>query len=799
MRSVQVADGQVLIDGTARVLLVSSLFPFRVPRQQWKSRIAAVKRLGYDALDVYIPWNFHEYEPGKWDFTGQRDIEAFFAAAENAGLLVLARPGPYICTEWDGGGLPAWLSTLPGLRLRQNEPKYLAEVERWFDQVMPIIAAYQYPAGGPVVMAQLENELDFFDCADPSGYLAALVAFTRDRGVSVPILACAGQGDIARATGDVPDVVPAVNLYLADDSPAVEAHAGYYYQAVHKQGFPLLATETNRLHRTLKRLLVSGVKMLGPYLQASGWNPEYGTAVNNWGDVLGFMAHDYDFHGTLDPAGQERADAAGARELAHVIHTLGPRLGAATPAEPAGVTEADDGLIVAALDLCGGGQLLGLTNLADEPASAAISPLRDPVTVEAGSTLLILRETRAGVTTVTPFATEPPVCPAADRPETPLSEVGLATGPSCWSLQRIGTSLMALERLGIYRGAGRYLSGGVAGTPIGFVLKNAADIVEVRYGGWTSGWFANGGTDAWMPLTGARQDSDQLAITTRIWGHSNFDDGRLPSLRLGSLRGIDGVLAVERARDISAGWAVSSQDRPAVANGPAPLSTAGGWMSGIFPQQVSYFRHITGPEAGLAALHAPETQAAISVDINGQAVGKISPLASVLWLGNLQVGNELRLTVTKTWGESVGELILLTGRSPASEWRVERQDTTTLIAARNAASFLPTRFPVTVPVGKSRWIRIPRSKLSNDPLANDIVRATGQGLLITALAGETNLGRLWVGDLIPGAQISGGQGDLLLVDGSDHDLDLLLEATGSRIGVLTGLTLGGRLDRRDER
>lgn len=140
---VRLTDGHLLVDGRPRVLLCASLFYFRLPRSQWRARLEQVRASGYTSVDVYLPWNFHETGPGTWDFTGERDVSAFLDLAAEVGLLVVARPGPYICSEWDGGALPAWLTLEPGLRVRQHEPRFLEHVRRWFDQVGPLLAARQ--------------------------------------------------------------------------------------------------------------------------------------------------------------------------------------------------------------------------------------------------------------------------------------------------------------------------------------------------------------------------------------------------------------------------------------------------------------------------------------------------------------------------------------------------------------------------------------------------------------------------------------------------------------------------------
>ncbi len=161
-------------------------------------------------------------------------------------------------------------------------------------------------SGGAVIAVQLENELDFFDTADRHGYLTALRDLALAAGITVPLIACAGQGDMTGATGGVDGVVPTFNFYPDDDWAEIEPLVRRYTDLLAERGLPLLVTETNRVHRTLRRLLVSGARVIAPYLQASGYNFGYTPSVGNWGDPGGFMSHDYDFHGYLSPTGEAR-------------------------------------------------------------------------------------------------------------------------------------------------------------------------------------------------------------------------------------------------------------------------------------------------------------------------------------------------------------------------------------------------------------------------------------------------------------------------------------------------------------
>ena len=201
---------------------------------------------------------------------------------------------------------------------------------------MPLLAARQRDRGGAVVAVQVENELDFFDTADRPAYMSRLHDLALGHGITVPVVACAGQGDLAGATGGVDGITPAFNFYPDDRSPFVEAEVRQYADLVTGRGEPLLVMETNRRHATLRRLLVSGAKVIAPYLQASGFDFGYTPSVGNWGDPGGFMSHDYDFGGYLDPVGAPRPEMAEARVLARVLRTLGPALARSTTASADG-------------------------------------------------------------------------------------------------------------------------------------------------------------------------------------------------------------------------------------------------------------------------------------------------------------------------------------------------------------------------------------------------------------------------------------------------------------------------------
>ncbi len=194
-----IASNQFLLGDTPTRLLVGELHYFRIPRAYWADRLARAASLGLTALQVYVPWNFHERAPGRVTWSGRADLAAFLDLAASAGFRILLRPGPYICAEWDGGGLPWWLrspSVAGGapasggwrpdgrLRPRSADPLFLAHVRAWFsNHLLPLVEPYMAAAGGPILAVQVENEYGF--CGDrpgdePGAYLRALVAILRE-------------------------------------------------------------------------------------------------------------------------------------------------------------------------------------------------------------------------------------------------------------------------------------------------------------------------------------------------------------------------------------------------------------------------------------------------------------------------------------------------------------------------------------------------------------------------------------------------------------------------------------------
>jgi beta-galactosidase len=134
----------------------------RVPREYWRDRLQKARAMGLNTVETYVFWNLHEPRPGPFDFSGQLDVAAFVRMAQEEGLNVIVRPGPYVCAEWEAGGFPAWLFADPSLQVRTRDPKFLAAADRYLMRVGKELAGLQVSRGGPIIAVQIENEYGSF-------------------------------------------------------------------------------------------------------------------------------------------------------------------------------------------------------------------------------------------------------------------------------------------------------------------------------------------------------------------------------------------------------------------------------------------------------------------------------------------------------------------------------------------------------------------------------------------------------------------------------------------------------------
>jgi beta-galactosidase len=190
-------DG-LLINGEPIYLLSGVIHYFRWPKGEWRDILLKAKAGGLNTIDTVIPWNLHEPEPGVFNFAAEADLPAYLDLIHELGMYAIVRPGPYICAEWENGGFPVWLtarSATQNLKLRTDDPVFLAAVQRWFDRLLPIFVARQIDRGGPIILCQIENEHWASGVYGHDAHQATLAQMQHNAGLTVPFYTCMGGLD----------------------------------------------------------------------------------------------------------------------------------------------------------------------------------------------------------------------------------------------------------------------------------------------------------------------------------------------------------------------------------------------------------------------------------------------------------------------------------------------------------------------------------------------------------------------------------------------------------------------------
>ncbi|XP_054443465.1 beta-galactosidase-1-like protein 2 [Pteronotus mesoamericanus] len=189
-------------------ILGGSVHYFRVPKAYWRDRLLKMKACGLNTLTTYVPWNLHEPHRGAFDFSGNLDLEAFVRMAAETGLWVILRPGPYICSEVDLGGLPSWLLQDSGMKLRTTYKGFTEAVDLYFDHLMSRVVPLQYKHGGPIIAVQVENEYGSYN-KDPD-YMPYIKKALEDRGIVELLLTSDNKDGLSK--GVVNGVLATINL-----------------------------------------------------------------------------------------------------------------------------------------------------------------------------------------------------------------------------------------------------------------------------------------------------------------------------------------------------------------------------------------------------------------------------------------------------------------------------------------------------------------------------------------------------------------------------------------------------------
>ena len=190
----EIGTTEFMLDGKPIQLRCGEIHFARVPREYWQHRLKLCRAMGLNAVCAYLFWNFHEPAPGVFNWAEERDVAEFCRLAQQEGLWVILRPGPYACAEWEMGGLPWWLLKNDNIQLRSRDPEFLKASQRWFKEVGRVLGPLQVTRGGPILMAQVENEYGFY--GTDAEYMGAIREQILAAGFDIPLFQCNPTGKL---------------------------------------------------------------------------------------------------------------------------------------------------------------------------------------------------------------------------------------------------------------------------------------------------------------------------------------------------------------------------------------------------------------------------------------------------------------------------------------------------------------------------------------------------------------------------------------------------------------------------
>jgi hypothetical protein len=336
------AGDDFLLDGKPFQIISGEMHPARIPDAYWRQRIRMAKAMGCNTVAVYVFWNYHETAEGRFDFTtGNHDIARFMRICQEDGLWVLLRPGPYVCAEWDFGGLPPYLLRIPDLKVRCLDTRYMAAAERYIRALARVVKPLQASEGGPILMVQIENEYGSY--GNDRNYLERLRQVWQEAGIHMPFYTADGATTTMLEAGTLPGAAvgldpgtsnaqfdlarrmnPGVPVFASEIYPGWLTHWGEQWQRpdigpVLKQLQTLLDN-----HRSFNLYLVHGGTNFGFWAGANSGGKGYEPDVTS-----------YDYDAPVNEQGRATAKYQALRELLGRYRTGGaalPDIPAAIPA-----------------------------------------------------------------------------------------------------------------------------------------------------------------------------------------------------------------------------------------------------------------------------------------------------------------------------------------------------------------------------------------------------------------------------------------------------------------------------------
>jgi beta-galactosidase len=313
---------EFLLDGQPFQIISGEVHPARIPVEYWKHRIMMAKAMGCNTISAYIFWNYHETEEGVFDFTtGNHNLAEFFRIVQEAGMWLILRPGPYVCAEWDLGGIPPYLLRIPDIKLRSTDPRYMAAAERYIAKLAEVIKPFLITKGGPLLMLQIENEYGSF--GNDRNYLLKLKEAWASNGINVPTFTGDGPSTEMLEAGSLPGSAVGLDSGSSPEDFALAAKINPGVPVFSSETYPGWLThwgekwarpDTSELLKEVK-FLMDNKKSFNFYVIHGGTNFDYTAGANSGGKGYEPDVTSYDYDAPINEQGEPTPKYMALRKL----------------------------------------------------------------------------------------------------------------------------------------------------------------------------------------------------------------------------------------------------------------------------------------------------------------------------------------------------------------------------------------------------------------------------------------------------------------------------------------------------
>jgi len=306
----KLGTSEFLLDKKPFQIISGELHPARIPFEYWRHRIWMAKAMGCNTISAYIFWNYHETEEGVYDFTsGNRNLSEFFKICQEEEMWLILRPGPYVCAEWELGGIPPYLLRIPDIKLRSMDPRYMTAAERYMAKLSEVIKPFLITNGGPILMLQIENEYGSF--GNEKEYMLRLKNVWTSLGINIPTFTGDGPSTAMLSAGTLPGSAIGLDPCSSEEDFALAASINPGVPVFSSETYPGWLThwgekwakpDTTELFKEV-RFLMDNKKSFNFYVLHGGTNFGFTAGANSGGK--GYEPHvtSYDYDAPVNEQG----------------------------------------------------------------------------------------------------------------------------------------------------------------------------------------------------------------------------------------------------------------------------------------------------------------------------------------------------------------------------------------------------------------------------------------------------------------------------------------------------------------